>query len=192
MFYYFARFICRIILAVFRRWEVYGAANLPEAGGLVLVANHTSYWDPVVVGCAIDRRINFMGKAELFDIPLLNPIIRALGTFPVRRGGSDRSAIRKALALLEEGQIVGVFPEGGRSLSGELQRPHLGAAMLALKAGVPMLPVGIKVSEGLFGKIKINIGKPVIFPVAAKLSRADQEKASNLLMTQIAALLKKH
>ncbi|OPX90474.1 MAG: 1-acyl-sn-glycerol-3-phosphate acyltransferase [Pelotomaculum sp. PtaB.Bin104] len=192
MFYYFTRFICRIVLVVIRRWEVRGAEHLPESGGLVLAANHTSYWDPVVVGCAIDRRVNFMGKAELFDIRLLNPIIRALGTFPVRRGGTDRAAIRKALALLEEGQIVGVFPEGSRSHTGELQKPHLGAAMLALKAGVPMLPVAISVKKGFFGKIKISIGRPLIFPAVSKLSRADQEKASDSIMMQIASLLKAH
>lgn len=189
MFYYLARFICRVIL-VLKRWEVRGEANLPMSGGLVLVANHTSYWDPVVVGCAINRRVNFMAKAELFDNQLLNPVIRALGTFPVRRGGTDRAAIRKALALLEEGQIVGVFPEGTRSQNGELQKPHLGAAMLALKTGVPILPVAIRVAKGHF--IKINIGKPIIYPATVRASRVDLEKASNMIMSQISALLKEN
>lgn len=190
MFYYLARCICRVVLALVKRWEVRGAANLPAEGGLVLVANHTSYWDPVVVGCAINRRVNFMGKAELFENPVLNPIIRALGTFPIRRGGTDRTAIRTALALLEKGQIVGVFPEGARSQNGELQKPHLGAAMLALKVGVPMLPVAIHIGKGHFGKITINIGRPIIYPVDARASRVDLEKASDLIMAQIAVLLK--
>jgi len=189
MFYRLARFICRIIL-VLRRWEVRGASNLPMEGGVVLVANHVSYWDPVVVGCAINRRIHFMAKSELFDIPVLSTIIRALGTFPVRRDKSDRAAIRTAIKLLEEGHVVGVFPEGTRSHSGELLKPHLGAAMLALKAGVPMLPVAVRGTKGFWGKIMVNIGKPQLYKAGIKTSRADLENISNNVMAQIAALLK--
>jgi len=189
MFYRLTRFICRIIL-VLRRWEVRGASNLPMEGGLVLVANHVSYWDPVVVGCAINRRIHFMAKSELFDIPILSTIIRALGTFPVRRDKSDRTAIRTAIKLLEEGNVVGVFPEGTRSHSGELLKPHLGAAMLALKAGVPMLPVAVSGTRGFWDKITVNIGKPQLYKADAKTSRAVLENVSDSVMAQIAVLLK--
>ncbi|MDF9407372.1 1-acyl-sn-glycerol-3-phosphate acyltransferase [Pelotomaculum isophthalicicum JI] len=191
MVYILARFVCRIVLAVLRRWEIHGLSNLPAEGGLVLVSNHTSYWDPVIVGCAINRRINYMAKSELFDIPLLSTFIRAVGTFPVRRDQLDRTAIRTAMKLLEEGQIVGVFPEGTRSRTGELLKPHPGAAMLALKAGVPFLPVAIKGSRGFFGKVRVNIGKPVFYKTDAKTSRADMEKVSNSIMDQIAELLDK-
>lgn len=189
MVYIFARFICRIVLALLRRWEIRGLSNLPAKGGLVLVSNHTSYWDPVIVGCAINRRINYMAKSELFDIPLLSAFIRAVGTFPVRRDQLDRTAIRTAMKLLEEGQIVGVFPEGTRSRTGELLKPHLGAAMLALKADVPLLPVAIKGSRGVFSKVRINIGKPMFYKTDTKTSRTDMEKASNSVMDQIAELL---
>jgi len=150
MFYKFARLLCRIILVLLRRWEVKGAENLPSGGGAVLVANHVSYWDPVVVGCAFNRRVYFMAKSELFEIPLLGPLISVLGAFPVRRDKSDRNAIRIAVKLLEEGNVVGIFPEGGRSRTGELMKPQPGAAMLAFKAGVPVLPVALILSAGRF------------------------------------------
>jgi len=189
MFYRFARFICRVILVFLRRWEVQGLSNLPAKGGLVLVSNHVSYWDPVVIGCAINRRVNFMAKSELFTIPLLGAVIRAVGTFPVRRNQSDRTAIRKAINLLEEGQIVGIFPEGTRSRTGELLKPHLGAAMLALKAGVPFLPVAVKGTKGFIGKITIKIDKPIFYRTDKKVSRADLENASERVMARIAELL---
>lgn len=189
MFYKFARLICRIILAVLRRWEVRGAENLPAAGGIVLVANHVSYWDPVVVGCAFNRQVHFMAKSELFKIPLLGPVIRALGAFPVRRDKSDRNAIRTAVRLLEEGKVVGVFPEGTRSRTGELMKPHLGAAMLASKAGVPMLPVAVSGTRGILGKVKVRVGRPVFTAAGTKAGKAGLENASDRVMAQIAALL---
>lgn len=189
MFYKFARLLCRMILVILRRWEVRGVENLPADGGLVLVSNHTSYWDPVVVGCAFNRQVHFMAKSELFAIPLLGTAIRVLGAFPVRRDKSDRNAIRTAVKLLEEGRVVGVFPEGTRSRTGELQKPHLGAAMLALKAGVPMLPVAVNGTKGLFGKVTVLVGRPVLKQGAIKVTKANLENASDQVMKQIAGLL---
>ncbi|OPY58924.1 MAG: 1-acyl-sn-glycerol-3-phosphate acyltransferase [Pelotomaculum sp. PtaU1.Bin035] len=189
MFYCFARFICRVILAVFRRWEVRGAMNIPAEGGLILVVNHISYWDPVVVGCAIDRKVHFMAKSELFNVPLLGPVILALGTFPVRRDKSDRTAVRTAIKLLEEGHVVGVFPEGTRSRTGELLKPHRGAAMLAMKAGVPMLPVAVSGTKGFFSKIIVNMGKPLLYGKRERVSRNELENAGVHVMTLIAGLL---
>jgi len=186
-----ARFVCRIVLILLRRPEIRGLSNLPAEGGVVLVSNHISYWDPVIVGCSINRRINYMAKSELFDIPLLGVFIRAVGTFPVRRDQLDRTAIRTAMKLLEEDQIIGIFPEGTRSHTGELLKPHLGAAMLALKTGVPFLPVAIKGSRGVLGKVRVNIGRPVFYKTDAKASRADMEEASSAIMGQIAELLNK-
>ncbi len=189
MFYKFARLLCRIILVILRRWEVRGTENLPNSGGLVLVANHISYWDPVVVGCAVNRQVCFMAKAELFHIPLLGPVIRALGAFPVQRAKSDRNAIRTAVKLLKEGNVVGVFPEGTRSHTGKLMKPHLGAAMLAFKAGVPMLPVALSGTRGVFGKVKIFIGRPIFSWRGARVGKADLENASDRVMAQIAMFL---
>jgi 1-acyl-sn-glycerol-3-phosphate acyltransferase len=189
MFYKFARLLCRIILVLLRRWEVKGAENLPSGGGAVLVANHVSYWDPVVVGCAFNRKVYFMAKSELFEIPLLGPLIRALGAFPVRRDKSDRNAIRIAVKLLAEGKVIGIFPEGGRSHTGELMKLQPGAAMLAFKAGVPILPVALKGTRGVLSKVTVMVGKPVSNQQVKRAKKTVLEAASQQVMVQLADLL---
>jgi len=189
MFYRFARAVCRAVLAVLRRWRVHGAENLPAAGGMVVVSNHLSYWDPVVVGCALKRQVYFMAKAELFAIPLLGPVIRALGAFPVRRQTTDRQAVKTALHLLARGELVGIFPEGTRSHSGELLKPHVGAAVLAYKAGVPVLPVALKGTRGVLGRVEVFIGEPFALRFASKPAKRDLEEASDEVMKKIAGLL---
>jgi len=178
-----------VVLALLRRWEVHGLANLPVQGGLVIVSNHTSYWDPIVVGCAMNRRVNYMAKEELFHIPVFRNIITAMAAFPIKRNQSDRAAIRKALQFLNEGQIVGVFPEGTRNATGELLAPQLGAAMLALKAGVPILPVGLIGTRGIIRKIRVNIGEPVVYQTSNKYTREDLEKVSETVMEKVNCLL---
>ncbi|MBE3588719.1 MAG: 1-acyl-sn-glycerol-3-phosphate acyltransferase [Thermoanaerobacteraceae bacterium] len=189
MFYRFARAVCRLILLLLRRWVVEGAENLPRRGGVLVVSNHASYWDPVVVGCALDRQVHFMAKAELFHFPVLGPVIRRLDAFPVARGGADRQAIRRALELLKQGRVVGIFPEGTRSRTGELLEPHLGAAMLALRAQVPVLPVAVINSRGLFRRVRVHIGKPLFFSRAGPAARQDYQAISREIMREIAKLL---
>ena len=192
MFYRITWCLCRAVLRVLRRWEVEGAGNLPAAGGVLVASNHVSYWDPLVVGCALHRRIHYMGKAELFRIPVLKTIIVALGTFPVHREAFARDAIRATLELLAQGRVVGIFPEGTRSKSGELLKPQLGAALVALKGGVPILPVGLLGTRGVFGKVRVRIGKPLYFPEYAgkRPSKEVLEEVSNRVMGEIRALLR--
>lgn len=191
MIYRLLKFLARMILITVRRWDVQGRENLPASGGAVLVANHVSYWDPVVVICAFRRKVHFMAKSELFDIPVIGYVLRIAGSFPVRRDKSDREAIRTAIRLLEEGQVVGVFPEGTRSHSGELLKPHLGAAMLAARAKVPMIPIALIGTRGFFGRVRMLVGVPIVCRESKKSSKADLEKASDMVMEQIAAMIKK-
>lgn len=184
-FYRFAWHVCRFILKTVRRMEVEGAACVPSRGGLIVVANHTSYWDPVIVGCALHRQVFFMAKEELFRIPFLNLIIRWLGAFPVRRGLADRKAYRTALLLLRRGQVVGIFPEGKRSHTGRLLPPQSGAAVLALRTGVPVLPVCIEGSRGLAGRVVVRVGTPLVFSVR---SERDPDSISTAIMQAIKAL----
>lgn len=183
------KFLVRIILVVVRRWEIEGAENIPDSDGVVLVANHVSYWDPVVVICAFKRKVYFMAKAELFKIPVVGYVVGISGAFPVRRDRTDRNAIRTALRLLEEGEVVGVFPEGTRSHSGEMLKPHLGAAMLALKSGAPVLPVAVSGTRGFWGKIRVRVGRPIPVESFKTGSRGDLESLSDLAMSRIGALL---
>lgn len=198
MFYRFAWLVCRFVLLTVRRMEVRGVENIPLRGGLVLACNHKSYWDPVIVGCALPktRRVYFMAKAELFRIPLLGLIIIKLGAFPVKRGGADRSAIRTALGHLSSGEVMGIFPEGTRNKSEGLLDPHLGAAMLATRANVPVVPVAITGSRGFFGKVKIIFGEPIHLDQdgssgrAKRANRNDLAEISVMIMNRVAGLLK--
>jgi len=162
-FYRFAWCVCRLFLRTVRRMTVREAVPVASAGGLIVVANHTSYWDPVILGCALRRQVFFMAKEELFRIPGLGHVIRWLGAFPVRRGAADRAAYRTALTLLRQGRAVGIFPEGTRSHTGRLLPPQSGAAVLALRTGVPVLPVYIRGSRGLIGRVSVRIGRPMAF-----------------------------
>jgi len=189
MVYRVLKYLVRIVLAVLRRWDVRGRDNLPASGGIILVANHVSNWDPVVIICAFKRKVHFMAKSELFKIPVIGYVVKSSGAFAVQREKSNRNAIRTAVKLLEEGQVVGVFPEGTRSQTGEMLKPHLGAAMLAFKAGVPMLPIAVSGTRGVFKKIKVHVGSPVICRSAGKAGKEDLEKASDMIMEQVASLL---
>jgi len=191
--YQTAKLICRIVLALIRRWEVHGTEKMPLSGGAIVIANHISYWDPVVVGCALKRRIYFMAKAELFNIPVLGPVISRLGAFPVRRDGPDPSSLRRSIKLLKNNQLIGIFPEGTRSHSGDILAPHLGAAMLALKVGVPIVPVAVTGTKGVFQKVYVSIGEPLEFNnlSSKKPSKEELETVSRQVMTEVAKMQRK-
>ena len=194
MFYRVAKFICYIFFRYICRWEVKGQENFPLEGPVVVVSNHVSLWDPVAVGVAVPRPVRFMAKEELFRIPLLGQLIRALGAFPVRRGRSDRQAWKESLEILRSGQVLGMFPEGTRVRTGELGAFHNGAAVLSLKTGAPLVPVAVKGTQnifrgGWFRSFQVFIGNP-IYPgskgsytpfEAEELSRKAREAISKLL-----------
>jgi len=135
--YAMARVFLRAFFRVLSRWEVRGGEHVPAEGGVLLIANHTSYADPPIVGTASPRPVNFMAKAELFRIPLLGWLIRRTHAFPVRRGTTDREALRRAIRLLRSGRVLLVFPEGTRSPDGRLMEAEQGAAFIALTACCP-------------------------------------------------------
>ncbi|MBC7325589.1 MAG: 1-acyl-sn-glycerol-3-phosphate acyltransferase [Moorella sp. (in: Bacteria)] len=158
-----AKFVCYLFLRFFCRWEVLGRENFPREGPVIVVANHISYLDPVAVGVASPRTVRFMATEELFHIPVLKWIIRGLYAFPVRRGRSDRMALKAALEILHNGQVLGMFPEGTRSREGRLLPFQHGAAILSLKTGAPLLPVAlINTNRAWRGsRVKVVFGSPI-------------------------------
>jgi 1-acyl-sn-glycerol-3-phosphate acyltransferase len=188
-----------LVFPVYRllfRGRTSGNAHVPMEGALVVVANHGSHLDPPLLGHALGRPVAFMAKAELFRVPLLGPIIRACGAYPVARGASDREAIRTATDRLEEGWATGVFIDGTRQANGRVNNPQPGAALLAARAGVPLLPVAIINSHRAMGTgsqrlqlvpVHIRIGQPI--PPPATRRRADLEAATRACQDQINALL---
>ena len=188
-----------LVFPVYRllfRGRTAGNANVPMDGALVVVANHGSHLDPPLLGHALGRPVAFMAKAELFRVPLLGPIIRACGAYPVARGASDREAIRTATDRLEEGWATGVFIDGTRQANGRVNEPQPGAALLAARAGVPLLPVAIINSHRALGPggnrlrlvpVHIRIGTPI--PPPASRRRSDLDVATRACQEQINALL---
>ncbi len=159
------RFLLRLLFRLYNRWEVAGRRHVPQTGGVLLIANHTSYADPPIVGAACPRPVHFLAKAELFRIPLLSGLIRRTHAFPVRRGGADRAALRQAIRLLREGKVLLIFPEGTRSPDGRLQELELGAAFIALSAPAQVVPVAIIGADHLLPR-----GKPILLPAKLRLS----------------------
>ncbi|MBC8014704.1 MAG: 1-acyl-sn-glycerol-3-phosphate acyltransferase [Sporomusaceae bacterium] len=180
---------------VFFRYKVIGAEHIPAHGGVIIAANHISLWDPPALGAAFIRPIHFMAKEELFNIPILKWIITKMHAFPVKRGAADRSAIRHAISLLKKGDILGVFPEGTRSKSGELGKPEAGMIMIALKAGVPVVPAAIIGTNQVFKKgcllpqFIIKFGVPIHIR-EEKTDKEMMEGLNNAIMQEISRLLK--
>jgi 1-acyl-sn-glycerol-3-phosphate acyltransferase len=149
------------------RLRATGQENLPE-GGFVLAANHTSNLDPWPLGLPLwpQRQLRFMAKSELFN-PLLTPILKGGGAFPVRRGQGDVEAIKHAAELAGEGEIVVMFPEGTRRTKGVRKRhrarPHTGAARIALLADVPLVPAAIRGTDRVsrLGPLRVSYGEPI-------------------------------
>lgn len=191
-FYIFARGICRFYLKVFRNIKVEGQGNMPKNGPVIVASNHISLLDPVVVGCVFEREINFIAKEELFQIPILKTIIKALNAFPIKRGSGDRGALRAALQVLSQNRCFGIFPEGHRNRTEARLTPFKGgAAMIALKSGAPVLPVAVQGTKGFFGQVRVKIGKPI--PVPEQFEKIDKTTMTDFtkkLEETVAQLLK--
>ncbi len=184
----------RIIFSLVYRWQVIGREHIPKEGPVILCANHISLWDPPLLGSGIERMVHFMAKEELFRIPVIGFLITKFGAFPVKRGAGDRAAIRTTLKVLEEGKILGIFPEGTRSKTGEVGEGMPGVAMFALKSQAQVIPVAIIGPYRMFRPIKIVYGKPIDLTALreAKSSGDTLKETTNLIMTHIKALHDQH
>ncbi len=145
--YKIGRFICWVYCGFFIHLKVNGKENIPGKGGFILASNHVSYLDPLVLGFACPRDLNFMAKEELFRNPFFGSIIRSVGAFPVKRKTADMSAIKEAVKRVRSGKGLVLFPEGGRGDGLELQQPEAGIGFIAAKAQAPVIPAFIKGTE---------------------------------------------
>lgn len=159
-----AKFIVSMFFRVFYRVKVHGKEHWPPSGtGYVLCSNHANWIDPLLIGTANPGLVRYMAKKELFDTPVLNLLVKGLGAFPVDRQGSDLKAIKTAVSLLKSGGILGIFPEGTRTLEEDVSRAKPGIAMIAVKASVTVVPVAIAAEKAYrpFSRIHIVIGAPM-------------------------------
>lgn len=180
MGYKIVRAVLDFIFFVIFRLHVEGRENVPQTGAIIVAPNHKSDWDPPLIGVAFNTRIiHYMAKEELFKNPFLGWLIRQFGTFPVKRGTVDRTAIRQALRELKAGNPLGIFPEGTRIRREGLGRFHPGMASLALMTGTPVVPVAVIGSRWMphkKGPLAVLIGKPV----EVKKQRPTDEKVAEL------------
>jgi 1-acyl-sn-glycerol-3-phosphate acyltransferase len=132
--------LCRIFTTLWFDLKVFGWRNVPQRGGVLIVVNHQSYLDPVLVAVRLQRPTSFFAKSQLFKSQFFSWLIRKLYAFPVRQGDGDVGALREAIHRLQEGRALVVFPEGSRTEDGELLPIEKGVGLIVKKAGVPVVP----------------------------------------------------
>lgn len=163
MLYVIAVILFKVLLVILHRPKIYGKKeNLKLKGGVIFIANHQSFIDPVMLVIAIPRMIHFMAKKELFDGRIKNAVFRSLLVFPVNRKTADIKALKQALELLEKGKAFGIFPEGRRCITGEMDDFEKGAAFIAAKCTAPIVPVYISPSSYRgTRRLVMNVGEAI-------------------------------
>jgi 1-acyl-sn-glycerol-3-phosphate acyltransferase len=177
--------------------HVTGAENEPKSGGCIICANHISDSDVLVLGASLTRQLRFLAKIELFKVPILRRLIKALGAFPINRGGGDVAAIKTTLKLLAEGEVVGYYPQGTRRGGVDPRGTPIkhGIALVAARSKVPILPVCIQTKKYRiipFRRIDVRIGKPIYTDELAITSNTPDEykRVSEYIFGRITELIK--
>jgi 1-acyl-sn-glycerol-3-phosphate acyltransferase len=177
---------------LYLRGKVSGTEHIPLKGGFVVVSNHGSNFDPPLLSAAVQRPVAYMAKEELFEVPVFKQAIELYGAYPVKRGAVDRTTIKAALAYLEAGWGVGLFISGTRTSDGRVVDPKPGAALIAAKAQVPLLPVCLWGNHLIEQKgkkfpqstpVTIRIGELIEPPISTK--RSELDRVTDLCATTI-------
>jgi 1-acyl-sn-glycerol-3-phosphate acyltransferase len=196
--YYILILIARTLILLVSRTRMVCRENIPLQGPFILVSNHLSVSDPVLLGARLGRKVMFMAKEELFRNSFISYIIRRFGAFPVKRKGSTRDALREAVRVLQQGAVLGMFPEGKRSRSDTLQSALSGSALIAAHNKALILPVAITGSEVMRGfnwiwrrpRVTIVIGRPFYLPETGHaLTKIRLSEYTGIIMQHIAELL---
>jgi 1-acyl-sn-glycerol-3-phosphate acyltransferase len=196
--YYFLKSIAWLLIFLLMRYHREGEANIPSSGAFLVVANHLSVSDPVIVGLSLKQKVTFLAKEELFKNPLSGYFVRSFGALPVYRGKSSRDTLHKANAILQNGGVLGMFPEGQRSKSGTMISPQPGSALIAYHNKVKIVPVGVYGTEVIRGfnwiwdrpRVYVKIGEAFYLPYSSKaLTREQLAGYTDLIMQHIAELI---
>ncbi|WP_019242046.1 MULTISPECIES: lysophospholipid acyltransferase family protein [Bacillus] len=191
--YPFAKTVVYSVLKPIYRFEVIGKEDFPKEGGVLLCSNHIDALDPPVVGINAPRPVHFMAKEELFSAPILKHLLPHLNAFPVKRGMSDREALRKGINVLKEGKVLGLFPEGTRSKDGTLGKGMAGAGFFAMRTDAAVVPCAIIGPYKRFKKLKVVYGKPIDFSLYKKEDkRLSAEEVTDIIMENISMLIQQY
>lgn len=174
MFYEMTKAVLSPLLKGYFDLKAIGLENIPEDGPAILAANHVSFLDSFFTPLMVDRRVTYVAKADYFDHWYTRVFFKSWGQIPIRRegGSASESALESALEVLDRGELFGIYPEGTRSPDGRLHRGHTGVARLALRAGVPVIPVGLTGTYEVMpkdkriprrGSVRVNFGSPLDF-----------------------------
>jgi 1-acyl-sn-glycerol-3-phosphate acyltransferase len=190
-----ARIVLTLPTLLIYRLRAIGVENVPREGPLVLAPNHFSQMDHFFAGVYLRRKIRFMAKSQMFGPPVLTYIYKHGGVFPVRRGQHDEEAIETARLLLDQGEMLLVYAEGGRSRSRQLGEPKPGIGRIALESGAPIVPVAIHGSAEVrgwkrlrFPRVTVEFGKPLTFAVESEPSRERQVEAAAEVFAEVREL----
>jgi 1-acyl-sn-glycerol-3-phosphate acyltransferase len=197
--YGFLWVLTRVVGWLCFRYRVEG--QVPQTGGVLIAANHASYLDIPLLGCGMRRRAWYLGRNDLFPIPVLNSILQGLGWIPVRLGRLDREAFGKAINLIRAGQVVVIFPEGGRSHDGHLRPAKAGIGVIVSQTGCPVVPAYLKGTFDVLPigarwprlrQVTVRFGAPIQFETGKQKERAETKRfyqqVSRTVIEHIAAL----
>jgi 1-acyl-sn-glycerol-3-phosphate acyltransferase len=180
---------------VYGRYCVVGAGNLPATGPAIVVANHPSDVDPILLAVALPRTISFLADAVQFRRGFVGPVIERLGAIPVHEGVPDRAALERALSLLAEGKVVGIFAEGDLYRRAEPSAFHPGVGFLAVRSRAPVVPVAISGAERIYADgrlhwpwVRLVVGRPVTF-AGAQRGKAAYARIAEELRSVVVRLL---
>ena len=182
-------FLIRMFCYIVFRVGKIGKENVPRTGAYIMCANHTSNWDPPIIVACTNRKMHIMAKAELFKNKFICWFAEKCWVFPVKRGGKDIESMKHSLKVLKNGEMLMLFPEGTRNGMSKNGKAQNGAAFMALRTGVPVIPVGIIGDMKPFHKVTLNYGKPLDFseyksnkPEKEVLEKVSQEIMDNIIM----------
>lgn len=168
--YHFFHVVMRPLFEACFKFEIIGAENVPDKGGVLFMSNHASFIDPVIMGRAVKRNLHFMARSTLFKPGLVDRFLRSLNAFPVNRGAPDRRSIRRALEVLSDGELLLIFAEGSRTFDGTLGKAQTGVGFIAHKTEAVVIPVFLGGTMDVLprgakwpkiAKITVAIGKPL-------------------------------
>lgn len=189
--YKLGKSIFALLLFPLYRIKVEGRENIPKEGPVIICSNHISNFDPPVVGITASRDIYFMAKEELFSLPVLKSLLPRVHAFPIKRGMKDRNALRKGLEILGEGKVLGLFPEGTRSKTGELGQGLSGAGFFASRSDAYIVPCAIIGPYEPFKRLRVVYGEPMDMEEFRK-NKVSAKEVTEAIMSEIQNLLNRN